>query len=158
MNEKKALNIKIAWFVFVLSDVFYTAIIIMIEKGIFKFETERLITPETSRYLSYAVGVLVLFVIVLRRFFYFPSDIVNKTLEQAKERWFKLDIVVFSIGESIGVIGLIYYLLSFDYKMSIFLMVISFLVLVLSYPFEMKQMMREEQYQRMRKEAGIYER
>ncbi len=157
MNEKKALNIKIPWFVFVLSDVFYTAIIIMIEKGIFKFEAERLIGAEVSKYLSYAIGALVLFVILIRRFFYFPSGIVNKTLEEAEERWFKLDIVVFSIGESIGVIGLIYYLLSFDYKMSIFLMVISFFILVLSYPFEMKQTMRVEQYQRMRKEAGIYE-
>ncbi len=150
-------NIKIIWTSFFVSILFYFLVIYLCEKGIIVFERGPTTILGLKRYLNYLAGIFVLTVLFIRRFLYFPSSIVKQSLDRVKMRWFVLDLVVYSLGEAVSILGIVHYFLFLDFKNSLFFLITGALVLLLLYPFELKDIMREDTYKRMRKEAGIYD-
>ncbi len=155
MNDEKLKQLQIITFVMILSVVVFIPIIYFLEKFV-RFQKLFMDLQTTiENYSFYASAFLIILIIALRKFIYFPSDIVKKTEEEAFNRWFTLDIIMMSIGSSIGTIGFVAYLLGASYFKSILIILISILDIFTLFPYKIRYELRFKQLKDMKREAGL---
>jgi len=150
MNPKKLRKLQITAFVIIASVVIYIPIMYFL-KNYTNFTPFLALKFSKVEKISYYISAgLVLLVVILKRYLYFPSKIVNKTEKQASDKWFNLDIILMSIASTVGTIGLIGFLLGVPYFKALLLILISVLVIFVNFPFEMRYELRLKQLKEMK--------
>ncbi len=157
MDEKKLKNLQIIGFGLIISVFVYIIILFFIDRFLHMNKIFWEHQTEVERYSFYAAAFLILLIIALKRFIFFPAKIVYKSEKEAFNHWFSMDIILMSIGESIGIVGLIAYLLGASYFRAVLLVIISILVIITLFPFKMRYKMRLDQLKEMKREGGIYD-
>jgi hypothetical protein len=155
MNEKKLKQLQIISLAMILSVVIFIPIIYFIEK--FARFNKLFMDFQTTieNYSFYVSAFLIILIIALRKFIYFPSNIVKRTEEEAFNRWYTLDIVMMSIGSTIGTIGFMAYLLGASYFKSILIIMISVLDIFTLFPYKIRYELRLKQLKEMKEDTGV---
>ncbi len=157
MDDKKLKNLQLIGFVFIISVLAYIPIMFFVDKFLHFSKAFLDKQTEIERYSFYVSAFLILLIIALKRFIYFPAKIVYKTESEAFDLWYKMDVILMSIGESIGTIGFLVFFFGASYFRAVLLVIISVLVIATLFPFKMRYQMRFDQLKEMKREKGIYD-
>ncbi len=156
MDEKKLKKLQIISFSFIGSVLIYIPALFVFDRVMHLTRIFQNNPTNVEKYSFYASAFLILLVIALKKFIYFPSKIVYKTIDEATSYWMTMDIILMSIGSSIGMIGLLAFLLGASYFRSMLLIIISILVMMTLFPFKMRYDLRLQQLKEMKRERGIF--
>jgi len=157
MDEKKLKNLQIITIFFLLSVVLYIPLMLLLDKFVHFKKIFLDNQTEIEKYSFYVSAFLILLIIALKRFIYFPSKIVFKTEKEAFSYWATMDLVLIAIGESIGTIGFLIFLLGASYFRAVLLTIISVLVMMTLFPFKMRYELRIQQLREMKRERGVFD-
>ena len=119
MNEEKLKTLQVIAFIMILSVAVYIPIIYFVENHIHFKKIFMDLQTTIENYSFYISAFLIVLIIALRRFVYFPPNIVYKTDEEAFGRWYTLDIIMMSLGSTIGTIGFAAYFLGASFFKSV---------------------------------------
>ncbi len=155
MNEEKLKKVQITAFIILLSVVIFIPLMYFIENYLHFNKIFMDSQTKIENYSFYIAAFLILLIIALRRFVYFPPAIVKKTEEESFNKWCTLDIIMLSIGSTIGSIGFIAYILGASFFKSMIIILISILDIFTLFPYRIRYEMRLKQLKDIKREAGI---